>query len=807
MHISLDWISDFVDISGLEPKDIANRLTLSTAEVEGFEVLHRFVDGVIVGEVVAAEKITDANGKTLTFCTVDCGSKKYTTVCGAPNARVGLKAPFAPAGTKLAGNVEIKESEMAGKPTQGILCSAAELGMSQWHEIVFECPADTKNGTKFSGLVPATDVLIEIDNKSLTHRPDLWGHYGFAREFAAVFKRELKPYPQHELSQYDKLPAYPVTIDDLENCPCYAAVEFRIKQGTVPSPVVMQRRLHALGQRTYNLMVDVTNYVNHELGQPTHAFDGDLVKGIRVAQMGKKAKFTTLDGQARDLLPDDLLIWDTEKPVALAGIMGGLDTEVTDKTTKVMLESANFKSGRIRRTASRLDLRTDASQRYEKSQPPANVKVGSARILNLIESANVDFEVTSRFTVAGDLHDQWRTVTLAPGQLDTLAGITLPHETVLDILSLLGYKPKFEKDGTLAVEVPQFRSEKDISIGPDIIEEVLRVYGYDHIAPNMPAMAIEPLHVEKYLELEKRAKKLLAGAHGFYEVHNYGWFNDQWLEKIGFNPGETLVLRNPADQSCSRIRTTLMPTLLTLVPKNRTHKDAFRLFELGNVYFPKAAKNKGEEPRIEKSHLAGVSYQQGNSPSLEDHYREIKGAIEDLGVILGDEPFRFVMNDNASDNLPPWQSPGQWVEIRQGETLVGAMGVIARSLREIVVPEGGQIVWFEIDFDRIKGRMFPEPRYTELPRFPGSWLDFSVVWSVDAGFAELEKTLDLFQHPLLQKREFLVAYKGKGLEKGMASYSFRFLIGAEDHTLSGEEIDAFHKAMLDHLKKHDISLR
>ena len=715
----------------------------------------------------------------------------------------------------------IKESEMAGKPTQGILCSASELGMSQWHEIVFECPASTKNGTKFSDLVPGTDVLIEIDNKSLTHRPDLWGHYGFAREFAAVFKRELKPYPQHDLSQYDKLPAYPVTIDDLENCPCYSAIEFRIKQGTVPSPVVMQRRLHALGQRTYNLMVDVTNYVNNELGQPTHAFDGDLVKGIRVAQMGPKAQscgshcfqFKTLDGQSRDMLPDDLLIWDTEKPVAIAGIMGGLDTEVTDKTTKVMLESANFKSGRIRRTASRLDLRTDASQRYEKSQPPANVKVGSSRILNLIESAGVDFDVTSRFSIAGDLHDNWRTVTLAPGQLDTLAGITLPRETILGILSSLGFKPKFESDGTLVVEVPPFRSEKDIAIGPDIIEEVLRVYGYDHIAPNMPAMPIRPLHVEKHLELEKRAKKLLAGSHGFYEVHNYSWFNDPWLEKIGFNPGETLVLCNPADQACSRMRTTLIPTLLTLMPKNRTHRDSFRLFEQGKVFFSHTAKNMGEEARIEKSYIAGVSYQQGNSPSLEDHYRETKGAIEDLGQILGDEPFRFVLNEKSSDNLPPWQSPGHWVEIWQGKTLVGAMGVIVKSLREIIVPEGGQIVWFEINFDLIKGRIFPEPKYAELPRFPGSWLDFSMVQSVNVGFAELEKTLDLFKHPLLQQREFLIAYKGKGLEngkgleKGLASYSFRFLIGAEDHTLTGEEIDAFHKAMLEHLKKHEIALR
>jgi len=805
MHISLDWISDFVDLSGIEPKEIANRLTLSTAEVEGFEVLHRFVDGVVVGEVTAAEKITDAGGKTFTLCAVDCGSKKYTTVCGASNARVGLKGPFAPPGTKLAGGVVIGESQKAGKLSQGMLCSAAELGMSPWHEIVFECPTDIKNGTLFSELVPASDVLIEFDNKSLTHRPDLWGHYGFAREFAAIFKRPLKPLPQHDLSQYDKLPVYPVTIDDLENCPCYTAIEFKIR-AAVPSPVVMQRRLHALGQRTYNLMVDVTNYVNNEIGQPTHAFDGDLVTGIRVATPGKNTKFKTLDGQERNLLPEDLIIWDAGKnrPVALAGVMGGLETEVSDKTQKILLESANFKAGRIRRTAGRLDLRTDASQRYEKSQPPSNVKVGTARILNLIEAAGVPFEATSRFTVAGDLQDKGRTVTLGPGRLDTLAGVSLPQKTVTDILSSLGFKPVFEKDGTLNVEVPPFRSAKDISIGPDIVEEVLRVYGYDHIAPNMPAMPLKPLHVEKHLELELKARKLLATAHGFLEVHNYGWMNDPWLEKIGFEPGETLVLRNPADQSNSRMRTTQMPTLLSLVPKNRTHRDTFRLFELGHVYFPDG---KGV---TESVYLSGVSYQQANTSTLEEHYGEIKGAMEDLGTLFDEAPFRFVVRENnidAARKLPPWQSPNHWVEIWQGETVVGAMGVIEKSLREIIVPEGGQIVWFEIDFGKLQGKLLPEPHYVELPRFPGSWQDFSMVWPVDSGFAELEKTLDQLKHPLLRNREFLVAYKGKGLEKGMASYSFRFLIGAEDHTLSGEEIESFHQAVLDHLQKNQISLR
>ena len=466
MYISLDWISDYVDLTGLDVPTIINRLTLATAEVEGTKTLRRFVKGVLVGEIKTVEKLSEK----LSFCQVDCSSvdgtaKTYTTVCGAPNVRVGLKAPFAPAGTLLANNVKVAVAEMSGKESQGILCSAAELGMSDWHEILLECPDSITVGTPLEELVPEVDTLIEIDNKSLTHRPDLWGHYGFAREFAAIFGRELKPLPQMDLSVYDSLREYPLknkakSIEQGENCPCYGCIEFQTR-GTIPSPLFIQRRLHALGMRTYNLLVDVTNYVNWEIAQPTHAFDAEKLGGIRVAALGKNAEFTTLDGQTRKLLPEDLLIWGSANnehksggrkppgdvtfvPVALAGIMGGLETEVTESTVKILLESANFRAARIRRTSGRLDLRTDASQRYEKSQPPSNVRVGIARILKLIEDSGADLKVLSRFTVDGDLQEEMRYIEIPAERLEQLAGIELPPERVTQILESLGFEVQWQ---------------------------------------------------------------------------------------------------------------------------------------------------------------------------------------------------------------------------------------------------------------------------------------------------------------------------------------------------------------------------
>ena len=496
MKISLDWISDFVDLSGITPETIADRLTLATAEVEGFEILRRSVAGVVIGEVVEAHAIespspADPTAAKLTTVTVDCGQERYRTVCGAPNVRVGMKAPFAPAGVTLTGGVTIQAAELAGGVSEGVLCSPRELGLSHWHEGLLDCPDWLDNGSPLEQQIPAEDVIFEIDNKSLTHRPDLWGHYGFARELAAVFGRELRPLEMLDLSNYDDLPFYPLDIEDYDGCPCYGCIEFSVEAGR-PSPLVIQRRLHALGQRTYNLMVDLTNYVMWELGQPTHAFDADRVHAIRVARMGQEGTFVTLDGQERKMHADDLLIWNEEQPVALAGIMGGLYSEVEPHTSRVLLESANFKASRIRRTSVRLDLASESARRFEKSQPPVNVKLAIARMLQLISDAEVPFEVASALTYDGDLKEGYRTLVLEPGMLERLAGAELPPGEAMGILQSLGFEAHENPDGRLEVGIPPHRSEKDLSIPADIVEEVLRIYGYGKIRPQLPVAPLEP---------------------------------------------------------------------------------------------------------------------------------------------------------------------------------------------------------------------------------------------------------------------------------------------------------------------------
>ncbi len=811
MFISLDWISDFVDISDVDPKVVADKLTMATAEVEGITTITRHVDGVVVGEIASAAPFETPDGKTRTLCEVNCGTRTYKTVCGATNARVGLKAPFAPAGTAL-GDKKIEKSEVYGHTSEGILCSAAELGMSSWHEVLFECPADVEIGSPFSDYVPAEDVLIEIDNKSLTHRPDLWGHYGFARELAAIFHRELKPYPRHDVDRYRDLPAFPVSIED-ENCLCYSGIVFNVEANStrVPSPMKMQRRLHALGQKTIDLLVDLTNYVSLELGQPTHAFDADLVSNIRVAPMGKEGVFQTLDGVERKMIAEDMMICDGKKPVAIAGIMGGLETEITEKTTRVMLESANFRAERVRKTSGRLNLRTDASQRYEKTQPPANVKVGTERILKLLEESGVPFKVETRYSLAGDLQDETRYIELAPGRMNALVGVDFPQEKTLEILRSIQFEADFLPDGTLRVGVPAFRSKKDISIEEDVVEEVTRIFGFDNIEPVLPKAPLKPLFVEEYIKLEHRARRLLAAGYGFLEVHNYGWFNDNWTSKLGFEPDDALQLLNPIAPYEAKMRTTLIPNLLALVPKNRPFRDSFRVFELGHAYFLKGAADDQRKPVDsaekcrEERRLAGVSFVQ-SGVSLEDHYLEIKAALEDVGKIYlqSGAELKFVA---TKEDKTPWQKVDYSVEIYSADVKIGALGVLDKQVLSVVSPEGGQVVWFEIELDKFAGSSYPTYRFAEPSKFPGSWQDFSLVWSLESGYEGLSAKLDEFKHPLILKRSFLTSYKGKGMEKGMGSYSFRYEIGASDHTLSGVEIEDFHEKFLDFLKSNEISLR
>ncbi len=794
MMISLDWLSDFVDLAGLDPEEIAERLTVHTAEVEGWERLERTGPGVVVGRIEAVERLP-SDSAAVVLATVDVGARRVETVCGAPNAFRGATVAVALPGTRLSGGAVVTEAEVHGKRSTAVLCSPAELGWSSAHEGLLLLPDGLAPGTPLETLVPPQDVLIEIDNKSLTHRPDLWGHYGFARELSAIFGRPLRPYETVELNRFDHLPPVDVRIDDPEDCPYYAAMRIEA-EGNPPSPPRMQSRLHAIGSRSRNLLVDVTNYVQFELGQPTHAFDGDKVRSIRVARSGVAQEMRTLDGKPWPILPEDLLIHEGKRPIAIAGIMGGLESEVSPGTRVLLLESANFRAARIRQTSVRLGLRTDASLRFEKKLPPIYARSAIGRILTLFAQAGYKHRPVSRLSSAGDLRDRHRRIHLPAGDITRRAGTEIPDDTAAAILTAIGFECRRAPDGGLDVSVPPFRGEFDIAIPEDLAEEVMRLYGYDRIPPQLPPAPVRstPPHLESLNH--HRARRVLAQGHGFVEVQSYCWFADEWLREIGYEPPRpTLNIRNPLAVDRRRLRETLLPNLLAFVLQNRRVADRFRLFELGPVFWRDASGGKQEAPQ-----LAGVAVDQTSGVAPEAEFRGVRAAIEDLATAAGLPPLTFRRGAAAG---APWRGTSATLDILREDRLVGAMGLLPSVLRRKVL-DAGHAVWFWLEIDALAGPLFPASRYQPPPVFPGSWQDFTFVWKTAAGYQDLTAVLSGYHHPALTGVEFVTVYTPKGQET--SRYTFRFHLGWPDRTISTEDIQSFREGFLAYAGRQGLTI-
>jgi phenylalanyl-tRNA synthetase beta chain len=793
VKISTDWLNDHVDLAGLRADELAELLTVRTAEVEGVEVMPRPLSGLVVAEVLSAEPL-EADGKLSHHVQVGLGDRSLVTVCGAPNVRVGMRAVFAPAGCRLSNGEVVQVAQRYGRASEGVLCAPGEIGLGAGKEGLLELPADLQPGTLLSTLLPDSDTLIEIDNKSLTHRPDLWGHYGFARELAAIFGRPLRPWAADALPRDTALPAWGIEVEDADDCPLYSALALRVN-GDRPSPLRMQSRLLTLGHGARSLLVDVTNYVQFELGQPTHAFDARCLSGVRVARAGARTHFTTLDGKDWRLAPGDLLIHDGDEPVALAGIMGGLASRIQPDTREVVLESATFKASRVRQTSVRLGLRTDSSLRFEKKPPPVFTRLATGRILRLLREAGADPRPLSRYSVVGDFRERPRTITLAPGWLSRRAGVALADSTVDGILTSIGLTVERAPDGALAVTVPAFRSEADLAIPEDISEEVFRLYGYDNIKPVAPAGPLAPVPPHPDTRNQHRARRILSEAHGFVEVQTYSWHADDWLAQLGYAPEGTLRVLNPSAPTRGQLRNTLVPNLLAAAHQNRNADERFRIYELGRIFWLDS-----DGQKREANELAGVIVDQSGG-TAESCLRAARSAIEDLAQAAG-----LAVPTFAAVSAPaeaPWIRPGRTLLISQGGTPIGHLGVLPEALASRCV-NTGHVAWFRLASLAWEGEAFPAPRYVAPPTFPGSWQDFTLTHPVASGWAGLCLALDGFSHPLVHNREFVTMYQPKG--SLVANYSVRFVLRLADRTPEQADLDAFRGAFLSFMDAAGLGL-
>ncbi len=782
MKISVEWLSEFVDLGGLAHADIAERLTVRTAEVDGVESVRRDFSGMVAAEVVRVEALPGE--ATLTRVTVNVGGTHRSTVCGAPNVRAGMKAIWANPGATLGSGEVVRAVERRGHPSEGVLCAPSEIGVGTSREGLLELPPGTPVGTPVASLFPAEDTLIEIDNKSLTHRPDLWGHYGFARELAAIFGRPLAAYTVPDLARFAGLPAFDVAVDDADGCPLYSALGLAVNDNPA-SPTRMQARLLTLGTTPQNLLVDVTNYVQLELGQPTHAFDARTFQRVRVGPAGGATEFTTLDGKSRRLQPDDLMIYGDDVPVALAGIMGGLASGIRPDTRSVVLESANFRASRIRKTSVRLALRTDASLRFEKKLPQVYARMAAGRILGELEAAGVQPRGTSRYSFVGDFRDQPRRIVVAPGWLARRAGAAIDDDVAAGILRGIDFAVSRAPDGSLLVDVPAFRGAADISIPEDISEEVMRLYGYENITPTPPLGPLAPTPFNAVNRSQHRARRVLSEGHGFIEVQTYGWFAGDWIARLGYTPARPLVLRNPIAPTRNQMRDTLVPNLLAVANQNCRLRERFQVYELGRVFWIDEAGVKRED-----NHLAGVAVVQDGG-DVADTFRRIRGALEDLAAVAA----RPALSSGPVAAVPgePWTAEGHTLELRMGDEVVGHLGVLPRELVPHVLT-GGHAVWFSLRMEPFQGEPFPSLRYVPTPTLPGSWQDFTFDWPVADGFAGLTRCLDGFTHPAVESRSLVAFYQPPRSRTGR--YSLRYALRWPDRTPTPADLEGFRTAFL-----------
>ncbi|MBQ2201675.1 MAG: phenylalanine--tRNA ligase subunit beta, partial [Clostridia bacterium] len=701
MKVSMNWISEYVDLSGLDIDELIHRFTLSTAEVEDVYHLGTEINGVVVAEI----KTIDAhpNSQKLHLLELDLGDHTDRCVCGAPNVRVGMRVPFAPFGASVVG-MTIGEATIAGVVSRGMCCSAAELGIADSSSGLLELPADAPLGKPVKELYAFEDTVFEVDNKSLTNRPDLWGHYGIAREFSAIAKRPLRPLELDDLNKYDALDPVPLGAIDPELCYRYSAIRADHIQKKV-SPIDMQIRLYYCGMRAISLLADLTNYVMLELGQPTHAFDSRMVGTIGVQRFPEPFAFKTLDDVERKIGPETLMITSDGKPVAVAGVMGGLNSEIVSDTDSVTLECATFSAVSVRKTSSRIGLRTDASMRYEKTLDPELCALAAGRFLKLLLAIDPEAKVTSRYTDCWQYHYPQIELHFDKAFVDRYTGIDIADAQINDTLTRLGFGVT-ENNSVFDVKVPSWRATKDVTIPADVIEEITRIYGYDNFRIETTMSALRPVQPLRVKADEKAMKDALVKTFGLHEVHTYLWCDAKKLKDLNIPLPENVYLLNGMNPDATVLRTAMMQTLLPVLKENRFYAPAFGVFEIGRTVKGQKADGTANERRT-----LGVA--------LLSHDREravFLSARDMISSILFDmrrirPTFERVAPINA------WEHPANTAAILLDGKTIGTMSTVHPEIAA-EIDKKASLVTLELDMDALAEIKEADLKYREASRFP-----------------------------------------------------------------------------------------
>ena len=798
MRVSLNLIRKYVDLpKDLTDEQIAYDMTLRTVEVDEVENVGSKFHDIVVGKILEIKE--HPNADKLRICMVDVGeTEPLQIVCGGSNLYVGEKVVVSKIGAEVVWHgqgepVKISKTKMRGELSYGMICASSEVYLSDFFptenesEIVDLKDFDCKPGDSVADLFGMNDTVLVIDNKSLSNRPDLWGHYGIARELSAIYNVPLKNLPKYELDK--NLPKYNVEIQDTTKCNRYVAIEIN-GIDLRKSPMWMQSLLSKVGQRPINAIVDITNYVMMAVGQPLHAFDKTHVSGEKIIVRNAKEneELLLLDNNSIKLTSYDLVICDESDAMGLAGIRGGKKDSILPDTKGVLLEVANFSADTIRQTEKRFAEKTDAGIRYEKGLDTQKVEDGVNLALTLIKEIFPDSKVVKYADVYPN-ETKKNEIKVSEKFLDTRLGKKIPQEKIEQILTSLGYEISLE-NGVYNVIVPTWRSTGDVTIKDDVMGDIARILSFDSFEPNPITISFEHSVIQNDVLLERRIKEYLAFRCGFYEIFTYPWVDEKYIDISGVDKDKSLKLEMPPAPNLAYLRSSLIPAMIEAVSKNLRYYDEFRLFDLEEVYEKGDYRPSSEDEilPIQNNYLAGSIV----GKDAKEIFYEAKGVIENMARYCQMEEIKLEKIEK-----PDWADINAYLNITKDGEIIGSLGLLSLKAMTEAKIKRTNVAMFEVNVDKFVPFASRTNEYERLPELPLVEKDLSVIVDKEITWAQIEESIK----SKAKEIEFVDEYEGNQIPDGKKSITLKVKILNEGTTMTSEQINERINSILKTLNK------
>ena len=804
MKVSLNWIRDYVQLpADADLKKLAYDLTMSTVEVEDTIELAKQFDHMVVGVINTIEQ--HPNADKLRVCMTDIGGRVESIVCGGSNLREGMKVAVALPGSVCRWHgegepVEIKKSKLRGVDSYGMICGAVEIGLADLFPTKEEAHIldlsdfDAPAGTPLADALDLNDIILEIDNKSMTNRPDLWGHYGIAREIAALYDLPMKEFPRFDRNVANTA-GFHVTVEDAERCPRYLSAQIE-GLSVKPAPYQMQSRIWKVGMRPINALVDITNYVMLATGQPTHAFDSDHIAGhVIVRRAGEGEKLLLLNGKELALSGDDLVIADDAGVVGLAGVMGGAKDSILPETDKVILEVANFDAKGIRRTALRYDNRTEASARYEKAIDPERCDQAFDLSMQLLGQLYPEIKVTG-LVDEYPRHLKQAEIDVPLSWLERRLGKRLPPEEIRHKMELLGYDISFSGNN-MHVVVPTWRSTGDVSIQADIMEEVARMYGYENFEAEPITTTFDGAINQLDKDLERRIKEYLAIRCGMQEIFTYPWMEESYVNAVLQSTEGILSLSTPPSPAERFVRSSLLPNLCKAVVKNERYFDEFSIFETAQVFRDEnytSPYDPREKLPSQRKNVAGAFA--SADKDITALFRKAKGVVEMMARYVHMETLTFRQTEK-----PVWADNVVWLNIYRGEEKVGDLALLSKKVSMACGIKNLNVMLFQLDQDSLVPLKSRTNTFTHMAEYPMTDYDISLLLDGSVQWKDVLQTVGGIKSELLHGASFVDEYRGKQVPAGKKSLTLRLSIGSKEKTLTSSEIEEVASNVLNKIAK------